>query len=336
MTERIISGFPPTATADEVIAGIDMTGRRVVITGGSSGIGRETARALAGAGAEVTLAVRRRESGLAAAEEIAASVGGARVHVADLDLTKIESVEAFVGEWHGPLDVLVNNAGIMAPPTRQVTDRGVELQFATNHLGHFALALGLHDALAASDAARIVVVSSVAHRRAPVDFDDVNFDHRPYDPWVAYGQSKTATILFAVEADRRWHSDGITANALHPGGINTRLDRFQGDDYHRRLNAQFGGAAHVPWKTARQGAATSVLLAASPLLDGVGGRYFEDLNESAPTSEPLSAQGDNSGGVAPYAVDPANASRLWDLSLRLLSVGSCPATGVSTAPGRVK
>ena len=323
MAQRIISGFPSSATAEDVVSGIDMSGKRVLITGASSGIGLETARALAGAGAEITLAVRRKDAGVAAAEEIADSVKGARLDVAVLDLSRMQDVEAFAEAWDGPLDVLINNAGIMAPPTRQVTDSGVELQFATNHLGHFALALGLHDALAATGDARIVVVASIGHRRAPVDFDDVNFERRVYDPWVAYGQSKTATILFAVEADRRWRDDGISTNALHPGGINTRLDRFQGDGYHDRLNTQFGGADQVPWKTPQQGAATSVFVATSPMLDGIGGRYFEDLNESEPTSAPLSEAGANATGVARYALDPDNASRLWKLSLGLL--GKTPA-----------
>src|SRR5689334_8197755 len=203
------------STAAEVAAGADLSGRRAVVTGASSGLGVETARALAGTGAEVTLAVRDVAAGERAAAGIAGSV--------------------------------------------RVTPLGRELQFATNHLGHFALATGLHDALAADGAARIVVVSSSGHQLSPVVFDDVDFAFRPYDPWLAYGQSKTANVLFAVEATRRWAGDGITANALMPGAIHTNLQRHTGGR----------GSGQVPpelIKTPEQGAATSVLLATSPLL----------------------------------------------------------------------
>ena len=180
-----------STTAAEVIEGIDLTGERAVVTGASSGIGVETARALAGA--EVTLAVRNTDAGDRA------------------------SVAAFVATWSGPLHLLVNNAGVMALPDLQLTPEGWEMQFVTYHLGHFALALGLHDALAAAGDARIVALSSGGHLQSPVIFDDLNFASRPYDPWLAYGQSKTAIVLFAVEATRRWAQDGITANAVHPG-----------------------------------------------------------------------------------------------------------------------
>jgi NAD(P)-dependent dehydrogenase (short-subunit alcohol dehydrogenase family) len=305
MTDRITTSFNAESTAAEVIAGIDLTGRRVIVTGGASGIGVETARALAGAGAEVTLAVRNLEAG----EQVAADIGG-KTLVAPLDLADQASVAAFVAGWDGPLDILVNNAGIMASPLMR-TPQGWEMQFATNHLGHFALTTGLHRALAAADQARVVSVSSSAHHRSPVVFEDIHFERRPYEPWSAYGQSKTANVLFAVEASKRWASDGITVNALMPGGIRTRLQRYVSEEELDRLRAAAGGAA-VNWKTPEQGAATSILVATSPLLDGIGGRYFEDCNEAEVGTI------DARHGVAEYALDPESAARLWQVSVDTL------------------
>ncbi|MFE5501265.1 SDR family NAD(P)-dependent oxidoreductase [Amycolatopsis japonica] len=310
--DLIKTPFGFSSTAAEVVAGVDLAGRRAVVTGASSGLGVETARALALTGAEVTLAVRDVDAGERAAEDIAATTGGAAPHVAPLDLSDPASVAAFAASWDGPLHVLVNNAGVMATP-EQYTAQGWELQFATNHLGHFALAAGLHPALAADGSARIVVVSSTGHQQSPVVFDDVNFAFRPYDPWLAYGQSKTANVLFAVEATRRWAADGITANALMPGAIYTNLQRHTGGR----------GSGTVPpelIKTPEQGAATSVLLATSPLLKGIGGRYFADCNET----ETIDRKGDAPPlhGVARYALDPEGAERLWTLSETLLAEGA--------------
>jgi NAD(P)-dependent dehydrogenase (short-subunit alcohol dehydrogenase family) len=311
MTDRITTPFNDQSTAAEVIAGIDLTGRRAVVTGGASGIGVETARALAGAGAEVTLAVRNLEAGERTAAEIVAGTGNARVSVAPLDLADQASVAAFVDSWTGPLHILVNNAGIMAAPLTR-TPQGWELQFATNHLGHFALATGLHRSLAEAGGARIVSVSSSAHHRSPVVFDDIHFERREYEPWSAYGQSKTANVLFAVEASKQWAGDGITANALMPGGIRTNLQRYVSDQELELLRAAAGGA-DLKWKTPEQGAATSILVATSPLLDGVGGRYFEDGNEAEVGQ--LSAR----NGVAEYALDPEAAARLWQESVKTLA-----------------
>ena len=298
---RITTPFGFASTADEVAAGVDLTGRRAVVTGGASGIGVETARALARAGAEVTLAVRDVEAG----KGIAADIGG-NVLVAHLDLADRRTIADFAADWHGPLHILVNNAGVMAMP-EQHSAEGWEMQFATNHVGHFALATGLHSALAAAGDARIVAVSSSANKHSPVVFDDIHFAFRPYDPWLAYGQSKTANVLFAVEASRRWAADGITANALMPGAIATNLQRHIGGELRTRADTV---------KTPQQGAATSVLLAVSPLLKGVGGRYFEDCNEASV----LHARGDDLlHGVAAYAVDPANAVRLWEMTEQMLS-----------------
>jgi len=306
----ITTPFGFDSTAAEVVAGIDLTGKRAIVTGSSSGIGVETARALAGAGAEVTLAVRNTRAGAGAAADITATTSNAAVHVAALDLADPRSVAAFIAGWSGPLDIMINNAGVMAIPDLQLTPEGWELQFATNHLGHFALAVGLHDALAAAGAgARIVSLSSRGHLRSPVVFDDINFRSRPYDPLVAYGQSKTANVLFAVEANRRWSGDGITANAVHPGAVDTtNLSRYIDPAELEQIKA----SGLYRYKTPQQGAATSVLVATSPQLEGIGGRYYQDCNE-APVVEAASAESTGCG-VATYAVDPENADRLWELS----------------------
>jgi NAD(P)-dependent dehydrogenase (short-subunit alcohol dehydrogenase family) len=303
--------FGFSSTAGEVAAGIDLSGRRVVVTGAASGLGIETARALAGTGAEVTLAVRNIADGERVAKDIATATGNHALHVAALDLTDLASISAFVESWDGPLHVLVNNAGVMASPETR-TAYGWELQFATNHLGHFALATGLHNALAADGAARIVAVSSTGHLASPVIFDDLHFTTRPYNPILAYGQSKTANVLFAVEATRRWAGDGITANALMPGIILTNLLRHIGDASMDRFPKE-------QRKSAEQGAATSVLLAVSPLLEGIGGRYFEDCNQAETVDRPTNlTRSSGPMGVARDALDPAIADRLWTVSEELL------------------
>ncbi|MEU8254937.1 SDR family NAD(P)-dependent oxidoreductase [Micromonospora inaquosa] len=306
-TNPISTPFAHHSTAMDVIKGVDLVGRRALVTGGSSGIGVETARALASAGAAVTLAVRNPDAGQQAANDITGTTGNDRVLVAPLDLADQDSVADFVANWDGPLHILVNNAGIMAAPLSR-TPQGWEMQFATNHLGHFALATGLHRALAAADGARIVSVSSAAHLRSPVVFEDIQYDQREYEPWQAYGQSKTANVLFAVEVTRRWADDGILSNSLMPGAIQTNLQRYVSQEELTRIRA--GNAA--AWKTVEQGAATSVLVAASPLLDGVGGRYFEDCQQAAP------ARPEGRTGVADYALDPEAAERLWQVSTALL------------------
>jgi len=300
----ITTPFGFQSTAAEVSQGIDLSGKRMIVTGATSGIGVETARALAHTGADLTLAVRNTDAGARVASDITATTGNRNIHVARLDLANRASIAAFAAAWEGPLHVLVNNAGIFAPPETH-TPEGWEMQFATNHLGHFALANGLHSALAADGAARIVVVSSSGHLFSAVIFDDLHFASRPYDPYAGYRQSKTANILFAVEATKRWVADGITANACNPGAIKTNLTSHI-DTTGVNLDAYC-------WKTPEQGAATSVLLATSPLLDGIGGRYFEDCNEAG-----LNQPGTQTG-VAAYALDPEAASRLWNVSLDLLN-----------------
>jgi NAD(P)-dependent dehydrogenase (short-subunit alcohol dehydrogenase family) len=306
MLSLIRTPFGFHSTAKEVIRGIDLSRKRAIVTGASSGIGIETAEALAQSGAEVTLAVRQPAAGEEVAARIRTATGNPNVHVRELDLADLDSVRSFVSSWSGPLHILVNNAGIMANPEVERTRRGYELQFATNFLGHFALTNGLHKSMVAANGARVVSVSSNAHMYSPVLFDDPHFRFVPYAPFVAYGQSKTACVLFAVEITRRWSAEGIVANALNPGAIPTNLQKHIGPmktPPERR-------------KTPQEGAATSVLLAASPLLEGIGGRYFEDCNEaSLVTSRPT----DFTGGLAPYAIDPDNATRLWSLAERLIA-----------------
>jgi NAD(P)-dependent dehydrogenase (short-subunit alcohol dehydrogenase family) len=305
--------FGEHSTADEVAAGVDLSGSRAIVTGASSGIGAETARVLAAHGAAVTLAVRDIDAGASVAAAIRASTGQEAIDVQPLELADPTSVAAFVDAWDGPLDILVNNAGVMAIPERTLTGDGAELHFATNHLGHFLLATGLHEALRASGGARVVSLSSSAHLCCPVLFDDPTFAFVPYTPMVGYGQSKTANVLFAVEADRRWQRDAITVNAVMPGGIATRLTRHIDPEALAQARREAGASAEL--KTVEQGAATSILAAMSPLLQGVGGLYLEDCHEASIVAS--RADSDGRHGAAAYALDPANAERLWDMSERL-------------------
>ncbi|ORB24971.1 SDR family NAD(P)-dependent oxidoreductase [Mycolicibacterium parafortuitum] len=281
---------------------MNLRGKRAVVTGATSGIGVETARTLAAAGAAVVLGVRRPDVGSVIAAEIAESTGNPAVTAAALDVSDLGSVRDFVNRFGGePIHMLVNNAGIMALPELSRTADGRELQFATNYLGHFALTVGLHSALRSAGGARVVSVSSSAHLLSPVVFDDLDYRFRPYDPWTAYGQSKTADILLGVGIAQRWNDDGIVGNAANPGAVATGLQKHTGGlktPVERR-------------KTVEQGAATSVLLAASPLVDGVGGRYFDDCAEAPVVTE----RNDDFTGVAQYALDPGNAARLWDIGI---------------------
>ncbi|MEV5704484.1 SDR family NAD(P)-dependent oxidoreductase [Actinoallomurus sp. NPDC052274] len=256
---------------------------------------------------------RKTPSGEEVAAGITAMTGGVRVRVAPLDLADRASIAAFTAAWDEPLHILVDNARVMASPETR-TAEGWELQFATNHLGHFALTTGLHGALAEAGDARVVVVSSVGHINGEVLFEDVNFEHHPYDPWAAYSQSKTANILFAVEAARRWGADGIAVNALNPGRIDTtNLGRHIGEPTNAPASYEPGRSSGVSFKDIEQGAATSVLLAASPLVEGVTGKYFEDCQEAEPHRPGVRR------GIADHALDPSKAARLWRLSLDLLA-----------------
>jgi NAD(P)-dependent dehydrogenase (short-subunit alcohol dehydrogenase family) len=314
LTEPVRSRFGAQTTAREVVEGLDLAGRTAIVTGGATGIGLETARALSEAGARVVLAVRSLRAGGRAAVDIART-GRAPVTVDALDLADLSSVSAFVERWGDhPLHILINNAGVMACPFARTAD-GLEMQIGTNHFGHHRLALGLVPALRAGANkgrrhARVVSLSSIAHRRSPVRFEDVNYRRRPYDRWEAYGQSKTADALFAVAFDDHFHQQGITANAVVPGGVMTPLQRhmtreemidFGWIDAEGRINGRF--------KTPAQGAATSVWAAVARELEGVGARYLENCGQAPPYDPSNPAV-----GVMPHAVDPEAAERLWTLS----------------------
>ncbi|MDQ0767095.1 SDR family NAD(P)-dependent oxidoreductase [Streptomyces canus] len=314
---RVTTPFAPDSSAREVIDGVDLAGRRAVVTGGTSGIGAETVRALALAGAEVTVATRRPETAGLLVSELSGVSGAGPVRAQALELSDLSSVRNFAKEWQGPLDILVANAGIMALPQRVTSAEGWEMQLATNYLGHFALASALLPSMQASGSARIVIVSSGAHRAFPLDLADPQFEQRPYDPWAAYGQSKSADVLLAVGA-RRWWSDGITANAVNPGYVLTNLQRHLDDDTMRSFGVMDDDGKVKPlpyYKTPSQGAAGSVLLAGSPLLAGVTGRYFEDNQEAVL----VSGDKGEASGVAAHAVDPEVADRLWDYATDAIS-----------------
>ena len=304
---KLVTPFGFESTTSDVLQGVDLSGRTALVTGANAGIGYETGRALADAGAEVVVAARRDSAGSEAAAQIAASTGNPHVSHVLLDLADLDSVARAASAWSGPLHILVCNAGIMAVPELTRTVQGHELQFATNYLGHFALAAGLREALAAAGRARIVSLSSSAHLYSPVVFGDLDFRFRPYDPRQAYAESKTATVLLAVETTRRWAGDGIYANAVNPGAIATGLQQYTGGlktPVERR-------------KSVAQGAATSVFLAASPLVEGIGGRYFEDVSEAGVRTE---SPGMFGTGVADYALEPRYAELLWEVSTEMVRV----------------
>jgi NAD(P)-dependent dehydrogenase (short-subunit alcohol dehydrogenase family) len=296
-------------TTDEVIQGIDLTGRAALVTGASSGLGAETARVLASAGAAVTMTARDIPKVEAVAEEIRAATG-ATVDVGELSLDRPDSVRAFAKQWladHDVLHLLINNAGVMACPQAR-TAEGWEMQFATNHLGHFLLTSHLLPALRAGAPARVVNLSSAGHRFSPVNFDDVHFDSHPYDKWVSYGQSKTANVLFSIELDRRYQNDGIRAFAVHPGAIMTELGRHLDADDIQTLQSRApkGG---MKFKRVPAGAATQVWAATSPELEGKGGLYCEDTHVAGPRQSEDSAE-----GYLPWAMDAEAAAKLWALS----------------------
>ncbi len=310
MRESDRSGFGPDTTTDEVLDGLDLSGQLAVVTGGSGGLGAETARALASAGARVVLTARDAAKGEAAARQIRESTGNPGVEVEDLELDSLASIRAFAERFlarHDALQLLVNNAGVMACPFAKTHD-GFELQFGTNHLGHFLLTGLLAPALLRGAPARIVSVSSRGHQQSPVVFDDIAFERRPYDKWEAYGQSKTANVLFAVELERRLGERGVHAYAIHPGVIATDLARhMEPEDFEHVRRRSPGGRMQL--KTVEAGAATSVYAATAPELDGRGGLYLED-GHVAEIDEAESAR----QGVRSYAVDPEVARRLWSIS----------------------
>jgi NAD(P)-dependent dehydrogenase (short-subunit alcohol dehydrogenase family) len=310
----IHSGFGPATTASEVLGGQELTGKIAIVTGGYSGIGVETTRALSEAGATVIVPVRT-------PEKAKANLAGiARVEFAPLDLLDPASIDRFASDFlksGRPVHMLINSAGVMASPLARDA-RGYETQFSANHLGHFQLATKLWSALAKANGARVVAVSSRGHRFSGIDFNDPNFERRDHDKWKSYGQSKTANALFAIGLDRRGESSGIRAFSLHPGAIITDLVRHLTDDDFK----SFGIARHADgsmdvseesqrtFKTVRQGAATSIWCATSSQLDGMGGVYCEDCDiaEAVPESHT------GPTGVSPWACDAVLAEKLWGLS----------------------
>jgi len=307
-----------SSTTDTVLAGLDLTGQHVLVTGGSTGLGEETSRALAAHGATVTMAVRDLDRGRAAADRIRATTPHAALHLREVDLASLASVRAFAEAFladHSSLDVLINNAGIMACP-QGTTGDGYELQFGTNHLGHFLLGVSLAPALVAGTPSRIVSLSSRGHAFADVDLDDWNFERTDYEPFVAYGRAKTANALFAVGFQQRYGTQGVQAFSVHPGGIHTELGRHMTPATIQSLMGRIADSGReFAWKTIPQGAATTVWAATSPDLDGHGGAYLEDCG----IAEVSNDDGANTG-VRSYALDEARADALWSLSERLVGL----------------
>jgi NAD(P)-dependent dehydrogenase (short-subunit alcohol dehydrogenase family) len=316
------NGFGATSTTDEILAGIDLSGKRVLVTGVSAGLGVETARTLAAHGAQVVGAVRDRVKAERATNEIRALAANGGLELIELDLASLRSVracaDALVADGRS-FDAVIANAGVMRTPFGH-TAEGFETQFGTNHLGHFVLVNRIAALIAPGG--RLVNVASSGHRYADVDLDDPNFERAPYDPMLAYGRSKTANILFAVEFDRRHKTRGVRATALHPGGIKTELGRhMQPDELDKlvaHINAQLAADGQPPfqWKTIPQGAATSVWAAFVARAEDVGGRYCENCQVSDITEGLISPV---SPGVRPYALDGEHAKALWTKSEEMVA-----------------
>lgn len=318
------SGFDAYSTSLDVIRGIDLAGRLAIVTGGYAGLGLEAARTLASAGARVIVPARD----LDRARRAIAGIGGG-IEARPMDLADPASIDAFargVVQSGLSLDILLDSAGIMADPRLVRDGRGNELQFSTNHLGHFRLALRLWPALLRANGARVVSVSSLGHRLSDIDWDDVNFERRAYDGWIAYGQSKTANVLFAVELDRRGRDHGIRAFSLHPGGIVTGLAKHMSIESLKEMgNLDADGEPVIDpardMKSIAQGAATHVWCATNPRLDGMGGVFCIDSDIAEVEDIDAATDGRRARGVAPYAIDPVAATRLWELSEAMAGVG---------------
>lgn len=317
----VTSPFGARTTALQAVSGISLTGHTVIITGGAAGLGLETSRALASTGADLTLAVRNLDQGQSAAQQIRATYPHAKVDVCRLDLNDLGSVRHFAAAWMASdraLDILINNAAIMACPLTR-TPQGWEAQFAINHLGHFALTTALLPALQRAGHnhgdARVVCLSSSGHKIAGVNFDDIHFERRDYNKWKAYGQAKSANALFALGLHGRHGGEGITANAVHPGGIMTGLQKFLPIEEMRALGWLKADDSPLDlFKTPAQGAATSVWAATAPALKGRGGLYLEDCQQGLP-AEPSNRL----SGYCAHIADPAAAERLWVVSQAMLA-----------------
>ncbi len=314
MQQEEASRFGFESTAAQVAEGIDLAGRVAVVTGGSGGLGAESARVLASRGARTLIAARDVAKAETVAAAIRASTGNDDVEVAQLELGSLASIRDFTAATlarYRAIHLLLNNAGVMASPLAR-TEQGFELQFGTNHLGHFLLTGLLAPALRAGAPSRVVCVSSAGHRFGTVDLDDPNYEKRPYDKWTAYGQAKTANIWHALEIDRRLQDDGVRGLALHPGAILTELGRHLGQA-DREVMLSRAPAGGYKWKTVEQGAATQVWACTAPELDGRGGLYLEDCHIAGPTTEQMPQS-----GYSPWALDAEGAARLWPLSEKLV------------------
>jgi NAD(P)-dependent dehydrogenase (short-subunit alcohol dehydrogenase family) len=303
--------YGPRTTTDEVLAGIDLRGRHVMITGASAGLGEETARALAAHGARVTMAVRDPARGATAAGKVRAAVPGAIIDVRVVDLGSLASVRSFTTDFlvdHDRLDVLIANAGVMACPEGKTVD-GFETQFGTNHVGHFLLTTLLTPALAAGAPSRVVVLTSAGHKISDVELEDPGFERSAYDPWVAYGRSKTANALFALEFDRRNTSARVHAWSVHPGMIITELGRHLTKESMEALEVARRGRPQPERKSVPAGAATSVWAATEPGLVDNGGSYLEDCRVADVVTD-----AGRPAGVMAYAQDSQRAAALWQLS----------------------
>lgn len=311
-TDRIRSRFDRHATAFDVVEGLDLSGRTALVTGAGSGFGLATACALAQAGATVYAADIDIGKTRAAVQAHAEQQPGARLVPLQMDLGSLQAVRTFAEAFAAEvprLDILVNNAGIMAVP-QAYTGEGFERQFAVNYLGHYVLTRLLTDALVAADGARVVCVSSIGHRRSDIRYDDIHFRYQPYDTWDAYGQSKTACALLAVETDRRLRGHGVRSNTLNPGGSLTGLHGHLSTEQRLRMGwLDEHGNSPSRWRTPQQCAATATWLASAPELADVGALYFEECQQAPRWSEQ-----DPGVGVKDYALDPANALRLWEVS----------------------
>lgn len=303
----IPSGYGPRTEAREALGGRDLRGKVAIVTGGYSGLGLETTRALAEAGAIVIAPARTPEKAQKALINIA------NVEQAALDLADPASIDAFAGGFLSrtkKLDILINNAAIMASPLMRDA-RGYEAQFATNHLGHFQLTARLWPALKAAGSARVVALSSIGHRISPPDLDDPSFQRMEYNKWIAYGRAKSANALFAIGLDARAKAHGVRAFAVHPGGIMTDLQRYMPEEEKRAMGwIDADGNVDPRFKTPSQGAATSVWCATNAQLEGMGGVYCEDCD----IARPVPADDKGFSGVRPWAIDPALADKLWALS----------------------
>lgn len=307
--------FGHGSTTSDVLEGVSLAGKVALVTGASGGLGAETARALAEKGAGVTIACRDLEKGEGVAKSIRETTGNSEVDVISLELSQPASVRACAEGWladHDTLHLLINNAGVMACPLGR-TAEGWELQFATNHLGHFELTGQLMPALRKGAPARIVNLSSAGHRFSPVLFDDPHFERREYDKWESYGQAKTANILFSCGLEKRFAADGIHAYAVHPGGIMTELGRHLQESDIAELMSRRPGGKPIQWKSVESGAATSCWAATAKQLEGRGGLYLEDCHEGL-----LRTSEDQEDGYESYSTDPDAADRLWALSEQTL------------------